>query len=56
MKSCSFLHAIFTEIIEVVEVYVKILCGEKNDLGFVKTSVVGTHWNCPFRQFQCVPT
>ena len=49
MKTCSFLHAIFTEIIEVVEDYVKILCGEKINLGFVKTSVVSTQWNCPFR-------
>ena len=22
----------------------------------VKTFVVGTHWNCLYRQFQCIPT
>ena len=44
MKTCSFLHAHFFELMKVVENLFKKAYGEK--LIYEKTYVVGTHWSC----------
>ena len=46
MKTCSFLHAHFTETMKVVENLEKKFL--VNSSFIEKTYVVGAHWNCPY--------
>ena len=55
MKSCSFLHAHFFELMKVVENLFKKPMVENSFIK--KTYVVGTHWDCLIEaKFRCEPT